>query len=399
MLQQLDTPALKKESSELLKMASPIIISQLAQMSMGAIDTVMAGNLSTNALASISIASNLLMPLLVFFMGLFMALNPLVAQANGAKRYNKLGEYLRHGIYVAFLITLPSVFIINHLEPVMQMIGVQPSIVPVVSDYLQAVSWGILPLFLFMALRSVNEGLFSTTPIMFISLAAIPFNIMLNYIFMYGYLGIPSMGAVGLGYATAIVWCLIFSLLLLYTLFAKKYQHLVFFRHFHKPDLQVFKEILVIGIPLSVTIGLEVLMFGAVGLFIGRFSINMIAAHQIALNFASLVFMVPLGLSIAVSARVGHAAGRNSATDLKTAAYLGIFYSVMFMLCALIVTLSITETIVAIYSNESSVIAISVQLLHMATIFMLFDGLQVSASGALRGMKDTIVPMYMSGAS
>ena len=392
-------PAVRKETGTMLKLAFPAVIAQVAQMSLGAIDTIMAGNLSTNALAAISVGSNLFVPLLVFSLGIFMALNPLVSQANGAGRYNKLGEYLRQGLYLALLVSLPSILAINHLTPVMELIGVQKSVIPVVDGYLQALSWGVLFLYLFFVLRSVNEGLFSTKAIMYTSLAAIPVNILLNFVFMYGYLGVPALGAVGLGYATSLVWTLMFFSLLLYTLLSKKYSHLVFFTHFHKPEWKTFKEILHIGIPMAFTIGMEVLMFGAVGLFIARYSIDTIAAHQIASNFSGLIFMVPMGLSIAVSARVGNAIGRSSATDVKLAAKLGLFFSIIFMACAATITLLIPAQIISVYSNESSVIDIGAQLILMAAIFMLFDGLQVTTAGALRGMKDTLVPMLLSGIS
>jgi len=383
----------------MMKLAIPAVIAQVAQMSLSVIDTIMAGNLSTEALAAISVGSNLFVPLLVFSLGLFMALNPLVSQANGAEQYNKLGEYLRQGMYLSVFVTIPTLFIINNLQPLMQLIGVQAVIIPVVSDYLGALSWGMLSLYLFLVLRSVNEGLFSTRAIMYVSLSAVPVNIILNYIFMYGYFGIPAMGAVGLGYATAIVWTLMFLVLLFYTLFTKKYSHLVFFTQFHKPEWNVFKEILHIGIPISLTVGLEVLMFGAVGLLIGRYTIEMISAHQIALNVVSLIFMVPMGLSIAVSARVGHAVGRSSATDVQLAANLGLFFSVIFMIFAMCITLLFPTEIIGVYTNDMSVVNTAVKLLYMAAIFMICDGLQVTTAGALRGMKDTVVPMFMSGIS
>jgi len=207
-------PAVRREASVMMKLAIPAVIAQVAQMSLSVIDTIMAGNLSTEALAAISVGSNLFVPLLVFSLGLFMALNPLVSQANGAEQYNKLGEYLRQGMYLSVFVTIPTLFIINNLQPLMQLIGVQAVIIPVVSDYLGALSWGMLSLSLFLVLRSVNEGLFSTRAIMYVSLSAVPVNIILNYIFMYGYFGIPAMGAVGLGYATAIVWTLMFLVLL-----------------------------------------------------------------------------------------------------------------------------------------------------------------------------------------
>jgi len=395
----INVSAIKKESKEMLKLAIPAAIGQMAQMSMGVIDTIMAGNLSTEALAAISIGSNLFVPLLIFAMGLFMSLNPLVSHANGAKQYNKLGDYLRQGLYLAVLVAIPSIVVINNLKPIMMRIGVQESIIPTVIDYLYAISWGIIPLYLFLALRSFNEGLFSNKTIMIVALAAIPFNIILNNVFMYGYGIVPAMGAIGLGYATAIVWTLLFLFLLLYTSNAKKYKHFQLFRQFQPPNFKILKEILKLGIPLSLTIGLEIMMFAAVGLFIGRFSIDIIAAHQIASNYSGLVFMVPLGLSIAVTARVGHALGRQSIHHVQSAIIVGFIYAIIFMLCAIVVTVLFATQIAYIYTSEHTVIVYATQLLLLSTIFMLFDGIQVTASGVLRGLKDMVYPMFLAGIS
>ena len=159
---------------------------------------------------------------------------------------------------------------------------------------------------------------------------------------MYGYFGLPALGAIGLGYATALVWYLIFTTLLLYTIFSKKYKHLVFFRHFHKPEIRVFKEILKLGLPLSLTIGMEILMFAAVGLFIGRYSINIIAAHQIAINLVSITYLIASGIASATTIRVSNLMGLGLNEDVRLAARSGMKITFIFMVFASLIFLRIS---------------------------------------------------------
>ena len=384
------------EARSLIKIAVPAVVSQLAQMSMGVIDTIMSGNLGAEALAAISVGSNLLMPVIVFTLGIFMALNPLVAQASGARLNHLFWGYAIQGSYLALMLSIPAILLLYELEPLMNAIGVQPSIIPVVVDYLKAVSLGIIPLLLFLVLRFINEGLFSTHAIMYVSIGAIPINIGLNYVFMYGYFGVPAYGAVGLGYATAIVWTLMFISLLIYTL-STEHLHVRSIRQQSlRPNFQKLKEILTLGIPVALTVGLEIMMFAVIGLMIGRYAIEIIAAHQIAVNIASITFMVPLGISTAVTARVGYARGANSHIGVIRAGYLGLGLSVCFMSLAALIMYSFATELISIYNDEAGVLEIGVGLLYLAAIFQLFDGMQVTAAGALRGLKDMRYPLIVS---
>ncbi|NNJ72407.1 MAG: MATE family efflux transporter, partial [Enterobacterales bacterium] len=390
---------LKAESKTMLRLAVPAVIAQLAQMSMGTIDTVMSGNLNTESLAAISIANNLVVPLIILVLGILMALNPMVSHAMGAQQTERVADYLRQGIYVAIALTIPCILIIPQADFAMDIIGVEPTIRPIVSEYLSALSWGLLSLNLFLALRFVNEGLFSTDAIMFISLGAIPINIGLNTIFMYGHFGIPAMGAVGLGYATSIVWTLMTITLALYTIKAKKYADINFLSGVHWPSWTIIKSILKLAVPMSMTLFLEVLLFASVGLLIGRYAIDMIASHQIALNVASVIYMVPVGLSIAVTARVGHAAGRHNLTHIKRSAYLGIIFAVVFSVLMTLILVLLPRQIVSIYTQEVAVIDMTIKLLWIASVFLIVDSVQVITASALRGLHDTFVPMLIAALS
>ncbi len=390
---------IKKESRTTLRLAIPAIISQLAQMSMGTIDTIMSGRLSTEALAAISVANNLFMPLMILVMGVLMALNPLVAHAIGASQTGRVADYCRQGILIALILTIPCFLIIPLAAPMMDVIGVEQSIRPIVQEYLLALRWGLLPFFLFLALRFVNEGLFSTDAIMYITVSAIPINIALNFIFMYGYLGVPEMGAVGLGYATALVWTLMFAAMGIYTLTVKKYKEIQFLAGKFWPQLTIIRQILKLAIPLSLTLFLEVLLFALVGLMISRYALEIIAAHQIALNISALIYMIPLGLSIAVSARVGYAHGQHNLDNCRLASFVGICIAIMISMTATVVLYTIPESITRIYTSAVEVIEPTLGLLAIAAIFLIVDSIQVIAASALRGLHDTLVPMIIAAIS
>ena len=394
-----DKAKIKLEGRTTLRLAIPAIIAQMAQMSMGTIDTIMSGRLSTEALAAIAVANNLIIPLIILVLGILMALNPMVSHAIGAKQTSRVADYTQQGIYIAVFLTIPCFFLIPYAEPLMAIIGVEESIRPVVLEYLLALRWGLLSLNLFFALRFVNEGLFSTDAIMYIALSAIPFNIALNYIFMYGCFGIPAMGAVGLGYATSIVWTLMFITIAVYTLNVNKYKDIQFLTNYRPPQVTIIKQILKLAVPLSMTLFMEVFLFAAVGLMIGRFALDMIAAHQIALNVSAMIYMIPLGLSIAISARVGYAHGQHNLENCKLSAFVGICLAIMISCIATVVLLTFPETIAKIYTEESGVIAHTLNLLVVASLFLIVDSIQVIAASALRGLHDTFVPMIIAGIS
>ncbi len=390
---------IKLESRTTLRLAIPAIIAQLAQMSMGTIDTIMSGRLSTEALAAIAVANSLIIPLIILVLGILMALNPMVSHAIGAKQTSRVADYTQQGVYIAIFFTIPCFLLIPYAEPLMVIIGVEESIRPVVLEYLLALRWGLLSLNLFFALRFVNEGLFSTDAIMYIALSAIPFNIALNYIFMYGYFGLPAMGAVGLGYATSIVWTLMFITIAVYTLTVTKYKNIQFLANYRPPEWTIIKQILKLAVPLSMTLFMEVFLFAAVGLLIGRYALDLIAAHQVALNISAMIYMIPLGLSIAISARVGYAHGQHNLDNCKLSSFVGICLAIIISCMATVILLSIPETIIGIYTDEPGVISNTLNLLVVAALFLIVDSIQVIAASALRGLHDTFVPMIIAGIS
>ncbi len=398
------------ETKQILTLAIPAIIAQLAQMGMGVIDTIMAGHHSAEALAAIAMSLNLMNPVIILIIGILLPLNPMIAQLNGKQHWQQIGVHLQSGMALALLLTVPCFFIIRNFNPLFPIIGLEEAVIPIANGYLSAYSWGLPGLFLFLALRFANEGLFSTKAIMQVALSALPLNVGLNYWFMYGGLGIEAMGAIGVGWATTVLHYYLFIVMLLFTMKTSRYRHIDIFGLAGKTGwlragiascksrvkLTVIKEIITLGVPMGISIGLEVSLFAAVGIMIGSYGTEQIAGHQIAVNIASLSYMMPLGLSIAITARVGFHIGRDKPLEAKSVGYLGIIMALLIMIFNATIFISFPMTLASIYSNDIAVATIASQLLVFAAIFQLSDGIQVVAIGALRGMKDTKIPVLIS---
>ncbi|MEX1011884.1 MAG: MATE family efflux transporter [Balneolaceae bacterium] len=386
----------RKEAGITMKIGIPVIITQLLQMSMNFVDTVMAGRLSALDLAAVAIGSSILLPFLVFGLGSLMAVNPIVAQNYGGRQFNLIGTNARQTLWVSQLIALPCFFAIRNLDFLMVWIGVESVVIPVASGYLKAISWGLFPVMAYGALRYFNEGMSVTRPGMYVALVGTLANIPLNYLLMYGKLGFPELGAVGTGYASAIVYFIMFSSMLAFTWNFRPWKRFDIFGRFRWPDRKYLKELLGIGIPIGVSGAMEVSLFAAVSLLMGAIGTIAVAGHQIAINIAAMAFMIPFGLSLAITARVGQAAGRKKLSEARFKGFVGVGISTLIMCVTALLMLLFPAQITAIYTTDSDVQEMAIQLLFMAAIFQISDGLQVSGFGALRGLKDTKIPMYVN---
>jgi multidrug resistance protein, MATE family len=387
---------IRQELSSLLRIGVPVIIAQLLQMSMSFVDTVMAGRLSPEDLAAVAVGSSTLMPLMVLCLGCMMAVTPIVAQNVGGRNFKLIGKNARQVLWLSQILAIPSFFLLWHLDFLLVLIGVTEEIIPIASGYLKAISWGIFPAYAFGALRYFNEGLSVTRPAMFIAGVGLLVNIPANYILMFGKLGFPQLGAVGTGYASAIVFTVMFIGMLWFTVGFDAYKRFDIFGRFRLPEKMYLGELLKIGVPIGVSSTMEVTMFAVVSLLVGTISTVAVAGHQVAINFAAMTFMIPFGLSVAISARVGHSIGKKRPGEARFRGYVGVGLSSIIMSFTALIMFLFPEYITAIYTDDQAVTDMAVQLLFMAAIFQISDGLQVSGFGALRGLKDTKVPMYVN---
>ncbi|PWN05222.1 MATE family efflux transporter [Rhodohalobacter mucosus] len=387
---------IRSEISSLMKIGTPVIIAQLLQMSMSFVDTVMAGRLSPQDLAAVAVGSSIMLPFMVLCLGCIMAVTPIVAQNVGGRRFKQIGKNARQVLWLSQILALPSFFLLRHLDATFPFIGVTDEIIPIAGGYLRAMSWGIFPFYAFSALRNFNEGLSVTRPAMYIAAIGLMVNIPGNYILMFGKLGFPQLGAVGTGYSSSIVGAVMFVFMLIFTIKFQPFQRFGIFDKFRWPEKKYLSELLRIGVPIGISSTMEVTMFAVVSLLVSTISTIAIAGHQIAINFAAMAFMIPFGLSVAISSRVGLSIGRKRPGEARFRGFVGVGVASFIMFCTAALMYLFPESIVAIYTDDPQVTEIAVQLLFMAAIFQLSDGLQVSGFGALRGLKDTKVPMYVN---
>jgi MATE family multidrug resistance protein len=269
-------------------------------------------------------------------------------------------------------------------------------LIPTTTGFLRAISWGIPGICIYQALRSYSEGTSMTRPVMYTSITGLVANIIGDYIFMYGKLGFPRLGAVGCGVASAIVMWMNAGMMSLYILTHRHYKPDGALSRFEGPHWPEINALARLGIPMSLGLFMEASLFGAVALLMGTLGTTVVAGHQIALNVASITFMIPLGIGMAITVRVGQAMGRDDMNGARVAGFVGISLAGTFMALAGICILLFPESIAGIYTQDPAVRRMAVALLFMAAIFQVSDGLQVSGLGALRGMKDTKVPMYIT---
>jgi len=381
-----------------MHLATPVIIGQLAVFSMNFVDTVMAGRLPEKeiALAALGIGGAVWSSMLMFVLGTLMVVQPSVAQLDGAQMKSEAASQTRQALWIALVLGVPFFLLCYFSEPLLTWFRIDPVIVPQAASYLRAVSWGAPGLSLVFLLRFFSEGTGNTWPTMFYGVAGALLNIPLNYVMMFGKLGFPALGTVGCGYATSIVIWLQFLLLVLYIAMHRHYRPFALMSHLEKPDWRKIWSLLKVGLPIAVSIFVEGSLFVGAALLIGRLGPVPAASHLIAINFSALMFMIPIGLSSAVSIRVGNAIGRKDMEAARYAGLIGILIIMGFQTVSFTGMLVFPELIVGIYTDDPVVAPLAVSLLFYAAIFQYPDGLQMVAAGTLRGYKDTRMPMlYM----
>ncbi|HAC14983.1 MAG TPA: MATE family efflux transporter [Bacteroidetes bacterium] len=387
---------LKEELKLLLQIGIPVIIGNLLQTSMSVVDTIMAGNLSPVDLAAVAVGSSIFMPIFILGAGILMAVSPIVAQHFGAGNHAQIGKTTRQSLWLAIMISIPAIIVLRNMNFVLELMSVEPEIIPLTLGYLDAISWGIMPLCLYIALRQFNEGISITKPAMYISLLGLCFNVIGNYTLMYGKFGFPKLGAVGTGYASAIVMFVMFIALIIYTYRKKSYKEFEIFKNLKLPDRKHISELLKVGVPIGISMCMEVTMFAVVTLLMGSLGTYAVAGHQIAINFASITFMIAFGLSAAITVRVGQVMGRSGIKDARFSGFAGVGLAAVFMSITALLMFIFPGFVSGLYTDDPELKQIAIQLIYMAAIFQLSDGLQVSGLGALRGLKDTKIPMYVN---
>jgi MATE family multidrug resistance protein len=384
-----------REVGRTMKLAAPVIIGQVAVFSMNFVDTVMSGRLPDReiALAALGIGGAVWSAMLMFVIGTLLAVQPSVAQLDGARMHSEAAYQTRQAFWIALGLGLPYWLLCYYSEPLLVAFHIDPAIVPQAAGYLRAVSWGAPGLCLVLLLRYFSEGTGNTQPTMFYGVVGALLNIPLNYVLMFGKLGFPALGTVGCGYATSIVIWLQFVFLLAYIATHRHYRPFSLMSRLERPDGKAILGLLKVGLPIAVAIAVEGSLFVGAALLIGRLGPVPAAAHLIAINFSALVFMIPIGLASAISIRVGNALGRGEPDAARYAGYIGLVIVLGFQTVSAATMFLAPDLIVRIYTDDVVVGSLAVSLLFYAAIFQYPDGIQMVMAGALRGYKDTRAPM------
>ncbi len=388
-------PWFAKEVRHILQLGIPMVITQLFIMGMGFVDTVMAGRYSAEDLAGVALGGNVLWPVFMFFSGLTMALTPIVAQLRGGGEVAESGEKVRQGLWIALGCGILMTGILLGCEPLYRWLEVDEGVVEIALGYLFACAVGVIPAMLYISLRFTCEGLAHTKPPMIVAGSALLLNIPVNYMFIYGEFGAPELGGIGCGVATAAVFWFEFIVMLAITRM-DFFKQTGLFDKFSWPNWAGFKEIMVIGLPIGASSFVGMMIFSIIGFLIARIGVNELAAHSIAGNLNWLTYVIPMAIGNAISIRVGFSIGALDVEGvqrvLKSALIIILGYAVV--VTALLILFR--HFLVSLYTTDEAVLTIAATLMLFIAFYQIFDDLLAAFNGALRGFKDTFVPMVIS---
>lgn len=380
------------ELKALATLALPIILTQLSHMGMSVVDAVMAGRVSPVDLAGVALGGNLFWPAMLLISGTVMAVTPLVSQMHGAGQEEQAGGVVRQALWVAFAGGLLLAVALQFAEGGYRWIGVDPLAIPIASAYVAAMSFGLVPILGYFVLRYLCEGLSWTRPAMVVALSALALKVPLNYLFVYGGFGIPAMGGVGCGVSGAIVmWGELIAMIAIARY--SRVRRAGALQHFAWPDLKIIWRMLKLGLPIGIAIFFEMAVFSVVTLLIGRLGVDAVASHQIASNVGGVSFMIPLGLGMAATIRVGYNVGSRNYAAARRSAFVALGAAFGYACVAAALLLWWRDAIASLYTTDAGVVGIASSLLLIVALYQFVDDTQVTAMGALRGYKDTRMPM------
>ncbi|MCY8936731.1 MATE family efflux transporter [Bacillus sp. AFS043905] len=375
----------------------PILITQISMYAMTFFDVMMSGQYSTQDVAGVSIGSSLWTPVYTGLSGILIALTPVVSQLVGSRQSKSVSYSVMQAIYLAVALAL-IILIIGafSLNPVLNAMDLEDSVHMVAHDYLIALSLGIIPLFIYNALRAFIDALGQTRISMIITLCALPVNVLFNYLLIYGKFGFPELGGVGSGYATAITYWLIALVAILVVIKINPFSTYQVFTEFFRVSWKEWKALLLIGVPIGLAIFFETSIFSAVTLLMSKYDTVTIASHQIAMNFASLLYMIPLSISMALTIVIGFEIGAARYKDAKEYSWIGISMALTMSLVLSTILFLFREPVAFLYTKDHEVMMLTSHFLIYAIFFQISDALQAPIQGILRGYKDVNVTFAMS---
>jgi MATE family multidrug resistance protein len=380
----------------MLALAVPVVLGELGWMAMGVVDTIMVGGIGAEAIGAVGIGRAVFLTLAVFGIGLLLGLDALISSAFGAGDLEEGQRVLVQGVHLSLAVSLPGVLALRGATGPLEAWGLAPGVLVPARAYLLALSWSLAPLLLFTCFRRYLQAVDRARPVMLALVTANLVNVAANRVLIYGAFGVPALGAAGAGWATVIASAYMAAFLLAAILLHDREERGALARIAHRPDRRRLRRLLALGLPAAGQLVVEVAVFAGATALAGRLEAAALAAHQIALNCASVSYMVPLGLSSAGAVRVGQALGRRDRRGASAAGWTALALAAGFMALAAVAFLALPGPILRAFTSDARVVAIGTSLLAVAAMFQLSDGVQVVGTGVLRGAGDTRTPLVLN---
>jgi MATE family multidrug resistance protein len=385
---------IRAELRPMISLAMPLAMAELGWMTMGFVDTVMAGRLSAGAIGAGSLGGMLFYPIVICATGMLYGMDTEVSQSFGARDDAACRRTLIQGLWLALLIGPIAAAVLASMLPLLRAIHTNPAVMTLLDPFVKALLWGVMPLLFYTAFRRYLQAINIVKPITFAVISANIVNVVGNWVLMYGHWGAPRLGLTGSGISTSLSRLYI-ALVLLVTLLRHERLHgYPLFRMRWRPDTQAIRRLLALGFPVAIQILAEGAVFGIVTVLAARLDEFSLAAHSISVNVIALTYMVPLGISSAAAVRVGQAVGRRDAHGVAVSGWAALSLSAIFMGTAGLALFAIPGAIARLYTPDLGVLPVAAALLRIAAFFELFDGFQIVAAGALRGIGDTRSPAW-----
>jgi multidrug resistance protein, MATE family len=378
----------------MIALAAPVVLAELGWMTMGIVDALMVGRLSPEAIGAVGVGSSLFIGVVIFAMGLMLGLDALVSRAFGAGDLADCHRWLAHGVVLALAASPPFMLILFGLSGALGRWGLTPTVLALSRPYLDALTWSVPPLLLYSAFRRYLQGMGVVRPIMIALATANVVNVLFNWILIFGHLGAPAMGVAGSAWATVFARVMMAALLLGVIVRRERGRRPGLFETPLRIERAWMRRLIGLGLPAAMQVTLEVGVFAVATVLAGRLPPAALAAHQIALNIASVTFMVPLGVASAGAVRVGQAIGRRDPAGAARSGWMALVLGGGFMACSAAVLVLLPGLLIGAFTTDARVLEVGVSLLMVAAIFQLFDGIQAVATGVLRGLGDTRTPMF-----
>jgi MATE family multidrug resistance protein len=386
----------KREFGLLTKIAWPLLLAQLMQTLMGVSDTIMAGRYDSVDMASVAIGHSVIMPILIFLQGICLALSPIIARFHGGHQAHQVAHPVWQTFYLSMTIAVMIMFSILLMPNLLGLLEMDERMRNETLEYVGYVLMSAPAFAIYQTLRNYCEGLSKTRPTMVIMFTGLLVNIPANYIFINGLFGFEEMGGAGCGFATMLVFYVMAFATWIYTVFAQSLKEYKLYQSWINPDFAMMFAVAKQGVPIALTFLAEVSLFAVVAIMLAPSGALTVASHQVALNFSSLIFMIPLSIGLAVAIRIGHIIGEQRTPVAKTAYLSALVLAVSTVTITATGTILGNEMIASMYSNETEVIEYAASLLLFAAVFQFSDAIQVVSANALRGYKDTRAMLVIS---